>query len=145
MQGWGFDPWSGNEDPTCHAAWPKKKVQFRSDHSEEGREERRVDMEILSLHLASKAWRRSVRNSKTNITHQKNPLLEGNRSVSVRVTHLVVGWQTPWGQWLWHSDQFRAQPLGLSVKRAPCSRKSEQWMCMSSYVRVIFPEDLLKW
>ena len=22
---WGFDPWSGNEDPTCHAAWPKKK------------------------------------------------------------------------------------------------------------------------
>ena len=24
-RGSGFDPWSGNYHPTCHAAWPKKK------------------------------------------------------------------------------------------------------------------------
>ena len=52
-----------------------------------------LDMENLSFQLASKVWRRSVRNSKTNITHQKSPLLGGNRSVLVRVTHSVVGWQ----------------------------------------------------
>ena len=52
-----------------------------------------LDMENLSLQLASKVWRRSVRNSKTNITHQKSPLLGGNRSVLVRETHSVVGWQ----------------------------------------------------
>ena len=23
--GHGFDPWSENEDPTCHAVWSKKK------------------------------------------------------------------------------------------------------------------------
>ena len=31
-----------------------------------------LDMENLSFQLASKVWRRSVRNSKTNITHQKS-------------------------------------------------------------------------
>ena len=24
-RGQGFDPWSGNSDPTCHTAWPKRK------------------------------------------------------------------------------------------------------------------------
>ena len=28
-RGHGFDPWSGNEDPTCHTAWPKKRKQKR--------------------------------------------------------------------------------------------------------------------
>ena len=25
FRGCEFDPWSGNQDPTCHNAWPKKK------------------------------------------------------------------------------------------------------------------------
>ena len=26
-KGHGFDPWSGNEDPTCCESWPKNKKQ----------------------------------------------------------------------------------------------------------------------
>ena len=26
-RGYGLDPWSGNQDPTCHTAWPKKNPQ----------------------------------------------------------------------------------------------------------------------
>ena len=29
-RGCGFDPWSGNKDPTCRAAWPKKKKKKSS-------------------------------------------------------------------------------------------------------------------
>lgn len=25
---YGFDPWSNNLDPVCHAGWPKKKLQW---------------------------------------------------------------------------------------------------------------------
>ena len=28
-RGCGFDPWSGNEDPTCHVVWPKGKEKLR--------------------------------------------------------------------------------------------------------------------
>lgn len=26
---WGFSPWLGNKNPTCHAAWPKKKKNLK--------------------------------------------------------------------------------------------------------------------
>ena len=28
-RGCGFDPWLGNEDPTCHMVWPKGKEKLR--------------------------------------------------------------------------------------------------------------------
>ena len=26
LRGYGFDPWSGNRDPTCLVVWPPKKI-----------------------------------------------------------------------------------------------------------------------
>ena len=45
----GFNPWSGNEDPTCHAAWLKKAKQLHS-------EKQRVDGYYQSLGVGKK-WR----------------------------------------------------------------------------------------
>ena len=33
LKGCGLNPWSGNLDPTCHAAWSKKFKKYRSFHS----------------------------------------------------------------------------------------------------------------
>ena len=30
-RGHGFDPWPGNQDPTCHTAWQKKKKERERD------------------------------------------------------------------------------------------------------------------
>ena len=52
---WGFDPWSGNEDPTCHAAWPKtKKCNSGLTIVKKEGKKGELDMENLSLQLASK-------------------------------------------------------------------------------------------